>query len=261
MYAGASWSAPIGATLFYRLPPSVHRGPAGLPAGRTAASGRLRPDPRHAAEPDPAARRAARSIPRCPYAFDRCRSGGAAAAAGRRRPRAPVGLLAAARPGRRRAAAREHAGTPAWRPERWPARALLELDDVRKWFPLGVPAGSCGTAHREHVRAVDGVSLQRPDRRDARARRRDRLRQVDAGALHDPAARRHRPAGCCFDGNRHHQTSRRDLRPLRRDMQMIFQDPYGSLNPRRRVGSIIGDPFAIHGSRQRRPSGGVACRS
>ena len=30
-------------------------------------------------------------------------------------------------------------------------------------------------------------------------------------------------------------------------MQMVFQDPYGSLNPRRRVGSIIGDPFAIHG--------------
>ena len=37
------------------------------------------------------------------------------------------------------------------------------------------------------------------------------------------------------------------MRPLRRDMQMIFQDPYGSLNPKRRVGSIIGDPFAIHG--------------
>ena len=37
------------------------------------------------------------------------------------------------------------------------------------------------------------------------------------------------------------------MRPLRREMQMIFQDPYGSLNPRRRVGSIIGDPFAIHG--------------
>jgi oligopeptide/dipeptide ABC transporter ATP-binding protein len=36
------------------------------------------------------------------------------------------------------------------------------------------------------------------------------------------------------------------MRPVRRDMQMIFQDPYGSLNPRRRVGSIIGDPFAIH---------------
>ena len=36
------------------------------------------------------------------------------------------------------------------------------------------------------------------------------------------------------------------MRPFRREMQMIFQDPYGSLNPRRRVGSIIGDPFAIH---------------
>jgi len=36
------------------------------------------------------------------------------------------------------------------------------------------------------------------------------------------------------------------MRPVRRDIQMIFQDPYGSLNPRRRVGSIIGDPFAIH---------------
>ncbi|MGH3493979.1 MAG: ABC transporter ATP-binding protein, partial [Sciscionella sp.] len=35
-------------------------------------------------------------------------------------------------------------------------------------------------------------------------------------------------------------------RPHRTRMQMIFQDPYGSLNPRRRVGSIIGDPFAIH---------------
>ena len=36
------------------------------------------------------------------------------------------------------------------------------------------------------------------------------------------------------------------MQPFRRDIQMIFQDPYGSLNPRRRVGSIIGDPFAVH---------------
>jgi oligopeptide/dipeptide ABC transporter ATP-binding protein len=36
------------------------------------------------------------------------------------------------------------------------------------------------------------------------------------------------------------------MRPFRREIQMIFQDPYGSLNPRRRVGAIIGDPFAIH---------------
>jgi oligopeptide/dipeptide ABC transporter ATP-binding protein len=41
--------------------------------------------------------------------------------------------------------------------------------------------------------------------------------------------------------------SRRALRPLRRVMQMIFQDPYASLNPRKRVGQIIGDPMKLHG--------------
>lgn len=41
--------------------------------------------------------------------------------------------------------------------------------------------------------------------------------------------------------------SRRDLRPLRRQMQMIFQDPYASLNPRKRIGQIVGDPMDLHG--------------
>jgi oligopeptide/dipeptide ABC transporter ATP-binding protein len=50
-----------------------------------------------------------------------------------------------------------------------------------------------------------------------------------------------------FNGTDISKLSARDMRVHRRDMQMIFQDPYGSLNPRRRVGSIIGDPFAIHG--------------
>ena len=39
----------------------------------------------------------------------------------------------------------------------------------------------------------------------------------------------------------------RQLRPLRSEMQMVFQDLYASLNPRKRVGSIIGDPLKIHG--------------
>jgi oligopeptide/dipeptide ABC transporter ATP-binding protein len=50
-----------------------------------------------------------------------------------------------------------------------------------------------------------------------------------------------------FDGRDISRMGRRALRPLRSDVQVIFQDPYGSLNPRRRVGSIIGDPFVIHG--------------
>jgi len=41
--------------------------------------------------------------------------------------------------------------------------------------------------------------------------------------------------------------SEREFRPLRREMQIIFQDPGGSLNPRMRVGSIIGEPLEVHG--------------
>jgi oligopeptide transport system ATP-binding protein len=50
-----------------------------------------------------------------------------------------------------------------------------------------------------------------------------------------------------FEGNELAGRSRRALRPLRRQMQMIFQDPYGSLNPRKRVGQIVGDPLRLNG--------------
>jgi len=50
-----------------------------------------------------------------------------------------------------------------------------------------------------------------------------------------------------FDGQDISHLSQRRLRPLRREMQMVFQDPYASLNPRKTVGQIIGAPFAIHG--------------
>ncbi|MGZ4315355.1 MAG: ABC transporter ATP-binding protein, partial [Gaiellaceae bacterium] len=50
-----------------------------------------------------------------------------------------------------------------------------------------------------------------------------------------------------FQGRDISNLGNRALRPLRREMQMIFQDPYASLNPRKRVGSIIGTPLKIHG--------------
>ena len=55
-----------------------------------------------------------------------------------------------------------------------------------------------------------------------------------------------RPAGewCSKDG--HHTLGPRKLRPLRRDLQIVFQDPHGSLNPRRRIGATIGEPLAVH---------------
>ena len=49
-----------------------------------------------------------------------------------------------------------------------------------------------------------------------------------------------------FEGRSIAKLGPRALRPLRREMQMVFQDPYASLNPRKRVGSIIGDPMKIH---------------
>jgi peptide/nickel transport system ATP-binding protein/oligopeptide transport system ATP-binding protein len=50
-----------------------------------------------------------------------------------------------------------------------------------------------------------------------------------------------------FDGKDITHLSRGNMRPLRRDIQMIFQDPYSSLNPRHTVGTIVGAPFRIQG--------------
>jgi oligopeptide transport system ATP-binding protein len=49
-----------------------------------------------------------------------------------------------------------------------------------------------------------------------------------------------------LEGREISNLKRRELRPLRREMQMIFQDPYASLNPRKRVGQIVGDPLKLH---------------
>jgi hypothetical protein len=102
--------------------------------------------------------------------------------------------------------------------------------------------------------------LRRRRGRDARPRRRVGLRQVDDSAaailrLLEPTGghdRLRRP--------RHHALGARELRPLRREMQMIFQDPYASLNPRMTVGDIVGEPLASTARRGARAAK-RACRS
>jgi oligopeptide/dipeptide ABC transporter ATP-binding protein len=121
---------------------------------------------------------------------------------------------------------------------------LLRAEHVHKQFP--VRSSSLFRRSRDVVHAVDDVSLE--------VRRGETL-----GLVGETGCGKSTLARCLtrlydltsgritFDGTDISTLSRGDLRPLRRQIQVIFQDPYGSLNPRRRVGSIIGDPFAIHG--------------
>ena len=121
---------------------------------------------------------------------------------------------------------------------------LLQVKNVTKSFP--VHTTSLFRRDHEFVHAVDDVSLEVRSGetlglvgetgcgKSTLARCIARLYDLTSGSV-------------TFDGTDISTKSRREMRPLRRQIQMIFQDPYGSLNPRRRVGSIIGDPFVIHG--------------
>jgi peptide/nickel transport system ATP-binding protein/oligopeptide transport system ATP-binding protein len=124
------------------------------------------------------------------------------------------------------------------------ADVLLRAENVVKHFPIR--QGAVLRRQIGAVRAVDGVSLA--------VRRGETLGLVgETGCGKSTLARcvtRLHPLTSGrveFDGQDISGLSRHALQPVRREIQMIFQDPYGALNPRRRVGSIIGDPFAIHG--------------
>ncbi|MCL2768896.1 MAG: dipeptide ABC transporter ATP-binding protein [Solirubrobacterales bacterium] len=136
----------------------------------------------------------------------------------------------------------ERAAAPAG--ERPPVGALVEVVDLVKHFPI--TRGVILQRRIGAVRAVDGVSFE--------VRRGETLGIVgETGCgksttaklimrLLDPTSGQVR-----FDGRDITRLKGAPLKAMRRDMQMIFQDPYSSLNPRKTVGSIIGDPFAIHG--------------
>src|SRR5450755_3606165 len=120
---------------------------------------------------------------------------------------------------------------------------LVQVDNLVKYFP--VRGGGLISRTIGQVQAVDGVSLTLK-------------RGQTMGLVGETGCGKSTLARCIaglipitsgkvvFDGQDITNLSRRAMQPFRREIQMIFQDPYGSLNPRRRVGSIIGDPFAIH---------------
>jgi ABC-type glutathione transport system ATPase component len=120
---------------------------------------------------------------------------------------------------------------------------LLKITGVKKYFP--VTRGIVFQRKVGDVQAVDDVDLEiYPGEtvglvgetgcgKSTLARVITKLHEPTAGTLQ-------------FDGEDYTAYSRSQMRPLRRQMQMIFQDPYASLNPRKTVGSIIGDPYRIH---------------
>ena len=98
----------------------------------------------------------------------------------------------------------------------------------------------------DRVHAVDGVSFDIGAGETLGLVGEFGLRQVDDRPLHPAADRAQLGRGLVQGRRRHAQMGADALRALRRDMQIIFQDPYASLNPRLTVGAIIGEALIIH---------------
>ena len=121
---------------------------------------------------------------------------------------------------------------------------LVEVRDLVKHFPI--KKGLLFDRQVGAVQAVDGVSFDVIEGetlglvgesgcgKSTTARLLTRLLDPTSGTI-------------SFQGRDIASLSRKELKPLRREMQMIFQDPYSSLNPRKTVGSVIAEPFVIHG--------------
>jgi oligopeptide transport system ATP-binding protein len=121
---------------------------------------------------------------------------------------------------------------------------LLEVRDLKMYFPIR--KGIIIQRHVADVKAVDGISFD--------IRRGETLGLVgESGCGKSTTGRAilqlyHPTAGSVkFDNQELTTLKGETLRRQRRRMQMIFQDPYASLNPRMTVGSIIGEPLDIHG--------------
>ncbi len=123
------------------------------------------------------------------------------------------------------------------------SKPILEVENLRMYFPVK----SSGVIRRTvaHVQAVDGVSFQVPEGGSLGLVGESGCGKSTTGRL---ITRLYKPTGGAirFEGKDIANISPRALKPMRREIQMIFQDPYTSLNPRHTVGSIVGAPLAIH---------------
>jgi oligopeptide transport system ATP-binding protein len=120
--------------------------------------------------------------------------------------------------------------------------SLLEIRDLKKYFPVGEGLFSRG---KGAVKAVDGVNLSIEEGETLGL-----VGESGCGksTLGRTILRLIEPTGgeINFLGKNLLSMSQRELRDARREMQIIFQDPYASLNPRMRVGDIVGEGLEIH---------------
>jgi oligopeptide/dipeptide ABC transporter ATP-binding protein len=127
-------------------------------------------------------------------------------------------------------------------------RVLLRVEHLKKYFPIR--RGIIFKREIGRVHAVDDVSIE--------------IKAGETLGLVGESGCGKSTLGRCiirlldltsgsvtFDGKDISRLSRRSLRPIRGELQMVFQDPYASLNPRKRVGTIISDPLRIHGRTSR----------
>ena len=120
---------------------------------------------------------------------------------------------------------------------------LLEVEDLQMYFP--VTSGIVFQQKVADVKAVDGVSFT--------LQKGETLGLVGESGCGKTTAGRtilqlYKPTGGSikFNGTELNGLKGSSLRAVRRDMQMIFQDPYGSLNPRMTCGDIVGEPLKVH---------------
>ncbi len=130
---------------------------------------------------------------------------------------------------------------------------LLKVKNLKKYFPLRKGLLS---AYKGYVYAVDGVSFE--------LKRGETLGIVgESGSGKSTLAKallrliEPTEGTVFFEGKDISHLPYEAFRSLKRDMQMIFQDPYGSLDPRMKIGDIVGEGLIIHGLAKGRGPGGA----